>query len=118
MYESGFLTQHCDFAKNMSQLVTIVYDFMSLPGNLMSEQNVSTVVNQTLITYPGVKVKVARTVYSKCVAFQGMCFLNLSISIERRKLFIIHNGSREIQTFSSAGSVSRTPVLAPCCLLY
>ena len=62
MYESGFLTQHCDFAKNMSQLVTIVYDFMSLPGNLMSEQNVSTVVDQTLITYPGVKVKVATNV--------------------------------------------------------
>ena len=59
MYESGFLTQRCDFAKNMSQLVTVVYDFISLPGNLMSEQNVSTIVDQTLITYPGVKIKVA-----------------------------------------------------------
>ena len=61
LYDSGFVTENCDFAKNMSQLVTIIYDFVSVPEHLMSEQNITNVINQTLFTYPGVKLKIATT---------------------------------------------------------
>ena len=61
LYDFGFVTENCDFAKNMSQLVTIIYDFVSVPGHLMSEQNITNVINQTLFTYPGVKLKIATT---------------------------------------------------------
>ena len=61
LYKSGFVVENCDYATNMSQLVTIIYDFVNIPELSMSEQNISNVINQTLSTYPGVKLKIATT---------------------------------------------------------
>ena len=59
LYQSGFMTESCDFARNISKLVTIVFDFITVPEHSMSEQNVSELINQTMNTYPGVRLKIA-----------------------------------------------------------
>ena len=58
LYKTGFKTQNCEIKPDLGDLVTIIFNFVPYEY-LLSEQNVSEIVKQTVETYPGVRIKVA-----------------------------------------------------------
>ena len=62
LYKSGFVTvENCDQEKtkfDASKIVTIVYNFVNVE-HILSEDQVTQIIDQTISIYPGIKIKVA-----------------------------------------------------------
>lgn len=55
LYKTGFRSQNCSKVINWSKLVTVVYNLMDEKDETVMKQ----IVNQTLVTYPGIRIRMA-----------------------------------------------------------
>ena len=58
LYKTGFVTEACEHARADRDLVTIVFNYVNLEQQV-DEQTVIQIVNETMQTYPGVRIKIA-----------------------------------------------------------
>ena len=58
LYKSGFTIGNCRQPYKIQDLVTILYNFVAIE-NVLSDVDVTNLVNMTLVSHPGVKIKLA-----------------------------------------------------------